>query len=380
MDDAQPTFLDYLYIWLKWRRVIFWMVGITTLLAVAVSVLLPKSYQAVTTVLPPKRDDAVGIPATSSPLTVGLNLLGLGKTEELDTYMAILQSRRVREAVVRKFDLQKEYEKETMDETLKALKADVEIALTKENTLTLSVVNRDSAKAAAIANFFIEELDRINKKLSTEQARSNRVFIGQRLKETQHALREAEEAFKSYQEQHNTLGFTDETISALLAGARLEAEVLALEIQRDVLQRSLGRSHPALAQVANQIEAGKRRLAALPEIGLEMARLFRQVEIHSKLLAYLLPQYEQARIQEARDTPTVQIIDPAVPPQLKYAPKRMFIVLGAMVSSLLAALFVTLALESIEQAQIQNTPHAQRLNRVMQELRALIPGRRGPES
>jgi uncharacterized protein involved in exopolysaccharide biosynthesis len=122
----------------------------------------------------------------------------------------------------------------------------------------------------------------------------------------------------------------------------------------------------------SEIDASKRRLVDLPEIGLEMARLFREVEIQTRLLTFLLPQYEQAKIQEVKDTPTVQIIDPAVPPQLKNSPKRMFIVLGAFFSSLLIGMIIALNLESLQQARAENTPRGRRIEQILLELRTLF--------
>lgn len=375
MNEPQITFLDYLYIWLKWRRLIAWTVGMTCLIAVGISLLLPKWYRATTTILPPKREGDLGIAASLGPLPFGLDLFGSGRTDELNIYMAILRSRRVLEHVAQMFHLQDEYGKQTMDEAIKVLEQNVEIEVTKEKTLTLSVVDQDRVRAAAVANFFIEELDRINKMLSTEQARGNRLFIERRLKRNRRNLQQTEEALKVYQEQHQTLGLSEESRSAVLAGAELEARVLSLEVQQDVLKRTLGATHPVLTQINTEIEASKRRLADLPEVGLDLVRLIRDMEIQSRLLKYLMPQYEQAQIQEARDTPTVQVLDRAVPPQRKDSPKRLFIVLGAGGASLLFSLFLTLNLESIRQAHEQGSLRAQRIDRIMGELRAILPRR-----
>ena len=379
MEEQHVSFLDYLYIWLKWRRLILWMAGITTVLAIGISLILPVYYMATTTILPPTEENPVGFPSSSlTTFSAGLEMFGIGKTEDLDTYMAILQSRRVRESVIRTFDLQTDYyDKETMDEALKAFDSDVDIETTKENTLMLSVVHQDSVKVAEIANFLIAELDRINKSLSNEQAHSNRLFIEGRIAKTRQNLHHAEEALKTYQEEHKTLGLSEENRSAILAGAELEAQVLALEVQRDVLRRTLGASHPALVQMGSQIEASQLRLADLPEIGLELARYFREVEIQTHMLTFLFPQYEQAKIQEARDTPTIQIIDRAVPPQRKHSPKRMFIVMGAFLSSLLVSLMLTLSLESIQQARTENNARGQRIEKILMELRILFTKHRG---
>lgn len=376
VDEPQVTLLDYLYTWLKWRRLIVYTVGITCLIAAGVSLILPKWYRATTTILPPKPEAGMGIAASFGSLPLGVDLFGTGRTVELNTYVAIIRSRRVLERVARTFQLQKVYKTQMMDDTIRALDKNVEIDITKEQTLTLSVLDRDPVRVAEITNFFIDELDRINKTLSTEQARNNRLFIERRLAQNRRDIQRAEEALKAYQEQHQTFGLSEESQSAILAGAELEARVMALEVQRDVFKRMLGTSHPFLTQMSTEIEASKQRLSDLPEVGLGLARLTRDVEIQSRLLKYLIPQYEQAQIQEARDTPTVQILDRAVPPQRKHSPKRLFIVLGAGVASLFFSLFLTLNLESVRQAREQGSPRAHRIDRIIGELRAILPSRR----
>jgi tyrosine-protein kinase Etk/Wzc len=378
VEEPSGSFLDYIYTWLKWRRFIIWMSGITAILSVVISLILPVSYLATTTILPPKPESPIGMgaggpagAAAFSTFAATLDVFGLGKTEELDTYLAILESRRVRENVIQSFDLQSYYQKGTMDETLKALDDDVDIEMTKENTLILSMVYQDSVKAAEIANFFIEELDRINKSLSNGQARSNRLFLEQRVFETRRHLTDAEETLKTYQEEHATIGLSEENRATLLAGAELEAYVMMMEIQRDILSKKLGRSHPTLQRMETELDIARNRLTELPQVGLALVRLFREVEIQTRILAFLLAQYEQAKIQEVRDTPTIQIIDHAVPPQQKYYPKRMYIVAGACLSSLLFSLFLTIHLESMRQARSSGTTRGKQIDQILTELQSM---------
>lgn len=375
MEEPSVTLLDYLYVWLKWRRFIIWMVGVSSVLALTVSLLLPKTYLATTTILPPKPETPAGL-AGFSAVTASLDVFGLGKTQEVDTYVALLESRRVQEAAIRAFNLQAYFEKETMDETLIAFSSVVDVTVTKENTVILTVIHEDSVKAAAIANFMVDELDRINKTLANEQAHSNRVFIEGRLADTHEQLRLSEEAMKSYQETHRTLGLSEENRAAIAAGAEIEAHVMVLEIQQETLRKRLGATHPMIQGLSAEIDVAKSRLGELPAIGLDLARLFRAVAIQTRVLTFLLPQYEQAKIQEARDTPTVQVIDRAAPPQRKYAPKRLFIVAGAAISSLILSLFLTLGLNALSESRVNRTATGRKVDKIVEEWRTF----RGPST
>ena len=73
--------------------------------------------------------------------------------------------------------------------------------------------------------------------------------------------------------------------------------------------------------------------ARLPAVGLELARLTREAAIQEAVFELLTQQYEQAKIVEVRDTPTVQVLDRAVPPERKsYPPRRKIVVVGFVLS------------------------------------------------
>jgi uncharacterized protein involved in exopolysaccharide biosynthesis len=66
----------------------------------------------------------------------------------------------------------------------------------------------------------------------------------------------------------------------------------------------------------------------MPDIAIDYLRAFREVTIQESILEIVLPMYEQAKVEEQKSIPTVISIDQAVPPQLKYSPKRSIIILG----------------------------------------------------
>jgi uncharacterized protein involved in exopolysaccharide biosynthesis len=197
------------------------------------------------------------------------------------------------------------------------------------------------------------------------------LFLEQRVFETRRHLTDAEETLKTYQEEHATIGLSEENRATLLAGAELEAYVMMMEVQRDILSKKLGRSHPTLQRMEIELDIARNRLTELPEVGLALVRLFREVEMQTRILAFLLAQYEQAKIQEVRDTPTIQIIDHAVPPQQKYYPKRMYIVAGACLSSLLFSLFLTIHLESMRQERSAGTARGKQIDQILTELKSM---------
>jgi uncharacterized protein involved in exopolysaccharide biosynthesis len=78
-----------------------------------------------------------------------------------------------------------------------------------------------------------------------------------------------------------------------------------------------------------------------PDILMEQARHTRTVEVQTRLYMALLNEYQQARLEAARDIPVVQVLDRGSVPQEKSAPKRSYYVLGAFFGSLFFSLLLS---------------------------------------
>lgn len=330
--------------------------------------LLPKWYQATAVVMPPKKD--LGILGVSSALANlpigGLDLLK--GSEEAMTYMAILKSRTVREAVINKFGLIQVYDEDDVEKTLKAFDDNIDLTLEREGTITISVLDKSPERAAGIANAFAEFLDSMNVELNIQKARNNRMFIEKRFNQNKEDMRQAEEEMRAFQEKFGAIALPVQTEAAIKGAAALVAEIMATEVELGVKQKSLTPTHIQVIETKNKLIELNKKLnemkygstsahgatngaaksdqifipfTEVPEIGLEFARRYREVEVQKTLYQFLIQQYEQAKIQEAKDVPTIQILDRAVPPIHKTKPKRILTILLAGVSAtLLLVIFI----------------------------------------
>jgi len=324
VEKKEIGIIDYLYILVKSRKLLITSFIIVCVIAAAVSLILPKWYTAETTILPPS-EEAGGLGLSSLLSTLPGPGLGLGLgaiSEEMNILIAILNSRIVMEAIAKKFDLMKRYDAENMEETIETLQDHVSIEINDEGTITL---------------------------------REKRYH--QNLKD----LQRAEEKFKQFQQEYDAIALPEQTAAAITAAAELKAEIMAKEVEVNVLSKYVFNSHSDLRKAQNELnelrkkhdefihgsEAGMNGSGAgneskvlflpfeeVPNIGLQYARLLREVTLQEKLLEFLLPQYEQAKIQEQKDTPTVQVLDPAVAPIKKSRPKRAIIVAIAGLTTL----------------------------------------------
>jgi uncharacterized protein involved in exopolysaccharide biosynthesis len=192
--NEELNFIDYIRVLYKYRTMIILICVIVVVTTAIVSLLLPKTYSATVTIVPPleilqKESDVIG----------GLGGLGAGSilgnainvTSVADMYVGILQSRAVVDAIIDRFELMKEYRQEQFRSGVREkLRNNTNITVSDEGIVHITVEDREPKRVAAIANAYVEELDQQNKRLSTGQATSKRIFLENRLKEVEKKLSE----------------------------------------------------------------------------------------------------------------------------------------------------------------------------------------------
>jgi capsule polysaccharide export protein KpsE/RkpR len=218
----------------------------------------------------------------------------------------------------------------------------------------------------------------LNQTLTVSKARENRKFIEQRVAETQAAMIKVENALKEFQTQNRAVGIEAQSKAMIEAAATIQAQIMAQEVQLQVMGSYLSSDNPDVARVRSSIDelrkqlqimesgkAGKDRLpgdrlrpaiTSVPGLALEYGRLARDLKIQETLYALLISQYEQAKLTEARDTPTVQVLDPAIPAERKIRPKISLNLLIAGMLSLLISIFWAFVREAIDRRKARPSP------------------------
>jgi tyrosine-protein kinase Etk/Wzc len=317
---------------------------VVTLAALVLSLLLPKWYQARAVLLPPSDED-MGSSLTSL-LPRGFGAMRIpGTPSPGDLYVAELRSRTVGDQLVDRFHLIARYKVKDRDKALKALADHSHFAVQDEGTISIQVEDRDPRVAADMANAYVEQLDRFNRETRTTAGKRTRQFIEKRLAVAKKDLADAEEALREYQQKHGVAALSPAARGEADVGAELMARKISLEVKLNVLRESLSESSEEVRRVREELAALNRQLGSMPKTGIEVMRLWRDVEVQEKVFELLTSQLEEARIQETRDTPTVQLLDAAVPPLHKSRPKRALIVLAGFAIGLLGSVGAALLLE-----------------------------------
>jgi tyrosine-protein kinase Etk/Wzc len=359
LNEVRP--MDYVHVLVKWRRFIIINVLVFAAVIAGISFLLPNWYKATVSILPPKdRSMSGGLSALAqltrnfSPLSA---LTKLTTPQDVYNYIAILKSRTAMEAVINKFHLVDVYEtsNRSMEKTIKELEENTNFEVQDEGNFTIEVLDKDPQRAAAIANFFVETLNRISIDLGTQEARSNRQFIEKRVEEVKASLRVAEDSLKAYQEERGLIILPEETSSSISVIAELYATKERKATELAVLERTVGRNNPLYQQAAIELSELNKRIATIPQTALSSIRLYRNAAIQQKIYEFLLPLYEQAKIDEQRDVPVVLILDKGVPPERKDRPKRLFILLTALVLGLMITSFFVFLSESVRARHKERT-------------------------
>jgi uncharacterized protein involved in exopolysaccharide biosynthesis len=290
-------------------------------------------------------------------------------------------------AVIEKEDLMKTYHTKTKEDALRELFSHTEVKVTPEGIVSLSFEDKNRVKAAGVANRFVEELDRVNRETNTSQAKNARIFIEERLVQTKKDLTKAEEDLKKFQEENKAVSLDAQMKASIEGAADLKAQLVAAEIELNLLSKTMSPSHSQIQGLKSKINELKRQLdiwelgnpkeeseerkildvpfSQVPTLSLELARLVREVKIQSGIFELLTNQYEQYKIQETRDTPTIQVLDKAFPPERRSKPKRTFLVGLAGVLSLVTSVVFVFGLEYFKKSKQRNPEEFERIQALL---------------
>jgi len=354
-ENKNYTFVNLLYLFTKWRKVFIINIIIVGTISLVISFLLPKWYKASAVVLPPEETNiGSGFASLLSSLPMGGLGLGGGSGSEL-TYMAILKSESLRREIISEYKLQDFYGKETIYETLLAFDSDFDVQLTEENMIMITYEYTDSLIVADIVNYIVSKLGQISTLLTLERAENTKKFIETRYFQNLKDIDSLSNEMKIFQNKFGILELGEQTKAMITAIADIEANVLIKKAELEAIEINYGNNSPqfnfaktsleTLEKQFNKLKLGTSDLAnapfssmflsveKLPELAQKYAKIYSELLLQSKLQEFLLPEYEQAKLQLLKKKPTLQVIDSAIPPDKKSKPKKALVILGALLVS-----------------------------------------------
>ncbi|MCE4538187.1 Wzz/FepE/Etk N-terminal domain-containing protein [Pelomonas sp. P7] len=345
-DASEKTnaidFIEVLMIWLSRKGLIAIVTILAGAAALGASYLIPLTFTARTTFIPPQQQSATSSLAASLGALSSLTGGAVAKSPA-EQYVSLLQSDNIADRIVDKFDLMKVYEARYRFGARATLAKNTRVSLGKKDGLITIEVDAQSPQLAAdIANYYVAELRRLSSELVLSEAQERRAFYEGKLKQTRAALQSAQEALQ--RSGFDAGALKAEPRSAAEAYARIRAEITSAEIRLQTLRRAFAENSPEVQQQltmlsALRIQAGK--LESTSDGGRSdtgYVAAYREYKYQEGLFEAFSKQFEMARLDESREGSSIQVVDPAGVPEYKSKPKR-----GALaISVALAALVIML--------------------------------------
>ncbi len=358
---------DLEWMFLLWEKRRF--LGSLTLkgfvLTLVVTLLIPNRYDSTIQIMPPDpQSGGLAMLAALAGKGGGLGALGslgsdlLGMKNSGDLFVGILHSRTVEDRLVDRFDLRKVYRDRYQVDARNDLAGYTGISEDrKSGVIAITVTDRDPRRAAQLGQAYVDELDRLVAQVSTSSARRERIFIEERLKVVKQELDNAAQQFSEYASKNGTLDVPAQTKAMVESEATLEGDLVAAQSELHGLEQlytgdniRVRTLRARISELKHQVEnmSGNKvdlsssdseiagdfpSIRKLPLLGVRWANLYREAKIQETVYELLTQQYELAKIQEAKEIPTVKVLDTANIPEKKSSPHRLLLtLLGASLS------------------------------------------------
>ncbi len=356
---------------LLWNKRRFLMLATVAGLAIAAAIAfdIPNRYTSTAELMPPDQSNDAGagmLAALTGQMGGGLADLAesaLGVKTTGDLFVGILKSDTVQDDVIRKFTLQKVYGTRYIEDARKAVAAHTDISEDQKSGLvSISVTDHDPRRAAAMAQEYVTELNWVVTHLSTSSAHRERVFLDQRLQQVSANLEEAEKKFSQFASQKGAIDVPNQGKAMVTAAATLQGRLIAAEselqglrqiytdndVQVRAVQAQVNNMRSSLQKIAGKgadenSSAGELfpSISQLPVLGVTYADLLRQTSVEETVFATLTQEDEMAKVQEAKEVPSVKVLDsPLVPQKKSFPPRLLIMLLGGFLAFTLAVVWV----------------------------------------
>lgn len=351
---------------LFWRqRGLLWKFFSRAIIAgVVVSLLWPKTWQATARLMPPDSSRETGLAAltmlgskgTDSSLPIsGLSDM-FGVKSEAALFSAVLKSRTVQDRLIDRFDLRRVYSVKTYERAREILQDRTNVVEDRRSgVLALTVDDRDQYRVRDICLEYVNELNSLLAKVSTSSARRERMFLEQRLKEVSTDLNKSARNFSEFASKNATLDISVQGKAMVEAAATVQGQLIAAQSELQALSATYTESNVRVRTARARIKELQQQLGKLggtsgeqpdsgdsypsirqlPILAVRYSELYRQSKIQEVLYETLTKQYEMAKVQEAKDIPTVRLLDSPVVPEKRSSPKRLQIIFAVSTLGLL---------------------------------------------
>ncbi|MBL7998103.1 MAG: hypothetical protein JNL32_05640 [Candidatus Kapabacteria bacterium] len=349
-----------------------WLIMISAVISAGVAAFvafsyMPNKYTASVNAVPPKKSSSMDgiLGSVSSTLKdIGLTRV-MGKKSDGYEFMVLLNSRTLRDSLIKKYNLYQRYDIQPGKHNIMydELSTRLDISSEQEGNYVISYTDEDPKMAADIANYCIDLANVMARELDQ---RENQVILRQfdeKIQATNATITQIQDSLSLYAKESLMYSPLDQAKAAANAVAETKAQALQAEIKQSIIASAMGEDDPLTVQqkqVASELRAkaldienkpgflGDFSLRNAPAAATKYLRMYTELETMMKVKAFLLPSYEQTKLDQVKESYSLYVLDKAIPPSKKSGPKRSLIIAGAFVAGGLVVLGLLLLVRGIQ--------------------------------
>jgi tyrosine-protein kinase Etk/Wzc len=372
-QDEEIRLFDQLIVLARYKKLLIGLPLTLGALGLLLAVLLPAQYASTARLMPPQQQQS-GVAAMLGQLGGLAGATGAlpGMKNPNDLYVGMLGSRTVADRLIERFKLKDRYQRSTMDDTRLALDSVTEIASGKKDGLiNVSVTDKEAEFAARLANAYTEELIALTQGLAMTEAQQRRAFYEKQLLSAKDQLAEAEVGLRKTQERTGMILPETQVGAIITTAAQLKGAIAAKEVQLEAMRTFATGRNPDLLLLQQELQGMRNQVAKMektqsgqagdfmvatdkiPAVGVDYVRALRNLKYYETMFEMLAKQFELAKIDEAKDASSIQVLDKAVPAEKEAKPRRFKFLVGGVFGGFLLAVvlaFLHAAYRSARQA------------------------------
>lgn len=367
--DFQISILDLLIVFARYKWIVIGLPLIAGIVAAVVALRMTEIYSAQAKLLPPQQNQSAASAILSQIGQLGAAAGGAGAVafgagrNPSDVYVSMLRSRRIADALIDRFKMLDESKGARRSDVQAALMNASQIRLERDGLISVTVDDTDPKRAAAIANAYPEELDKLSGTLALTEASSRRIFMERQLNQAKDSLLKAEMAARSAIEERGLAQVDAQGRTLVQTSASLRGRMAAKEVEIYAMRNFAAEQNPNLNKAQQELAALREQISkieqgesnpmprSVSDKGMKNVSLLRELRYQEALFEGLFRQVEAAKLDEARENSVVQVLDPATPPDRRSRPQRSLIVLMSMLAATIAAVVLIFLLEALRRAR-----------------------------
>jgi len=373
MNNKEVDILDILLLLAKHKKFIFFFVLIVSIATVVYVLVVPEYWVSIATILPSQSEKGALSFSGSSLLGLGTSFLGGSFHTSGTDLITIMKSRTFSEDVIKKFNLTEYMELEDSDslvvneKALEFLRENIRtLSLDEESGLiSISIETKDKYLSARIANYYRQKLEKYNIENKMSKGKQKRIFLEARVDEVKSTLDSLSQELLAFQKENNIIMLEEQTSAIVQLYSELIIQKNKKEIELEFAKSFSSPQSPNLKKIEHENIVLENKIADLEELNsdskhkyilsldsipnkaLEFANLKMNLKIQESIFSFLFPQYEESKIEEIKDLPTIEVIDKARPSGLRSKPKRARQCVTNFILAVIISIFISFVIEYI---------------------------------